>query len=189
MAKLISAIEAVMLMEGYKGHGFVHVQTKTEPKFIGYKRDASVLPAFVAATGCNHPTEVVKFSEYNAQLGLDYTSVIERRLLKQGKDTTEYTKGESWHVPYNDTKTLRKHKDNDELYFYLFLTAQTKTETRFVDTKKGTEISRDLIKPFLAKESAPSNQGLEEGTEVQVRTLKLESLVSIKLDGEEYIVR
>jgi len=188
--KLISAIEAVKMMDDYKGHGFVHVRTSTKPSFIGYKRDASVLPAFRTATGCDHPDDVQKYAEYNAQLGLSYGDLIEKRLVSQGKDTTEYERGETWHEPVDGgSRNLRQHKRTKEKYFFLFLTANTFPTVRYVDSKKGTEIAKDAIKPFLAKKSAPKNQGLTPGTEVEVQTLKLESLVSIKLASEEYLIR
>jgi hypothetical protein len=75
------------------------------------------------------------------------------------------------------------------LYFYLFLTAKGKTFVRYVDTKRGVEIDTAVIKPFLTAPSVPKNQGLDDEHTVNVRTLKLASLLSIKMDGEEYIVR
>lgn len=190
MSKMITAMEAVRVMTEYEGHGFVAVMTRTEPSFIGYKKDASVLPRFQQATGAVHPTDIVKMAEYNAQLGLSYPKLIERRLAKQGKDVTEYEKGETWHEPYGDGScpNLRQHKTTKEPYFYLFLTANTFPKVRYVDTKRGVEVDTAAIKPFLAKDYAPKNQGLDEGTEVLVRTLKLSSLISIKMDGEEYII-
>ena len=189
MAKLISSIEAIKMFDAYKGHGFVHVQTRTNPAWTclakGGRETGAMFPDKIGAL----PEEVVKYSEYNAQLGLDYTSVIEHRLAKQGKDASEYQRGSSWHIPVEGSKNLRKHKDKDDLYFFLFLTANTSPRTRYVNIKTGTEVEHELLREFLPKPSAPKNQGLDEGTEVEVQTLKLESLVSIKLDGEEYIVR
>ena len=188
--RMISAIEAVKMMDEYKGHGFVHVRTCTEPKFVGYKRDATVLPAFQAATGCVHPEDVKKYSEYNAQLGLSYPDLIERRLVSQGKDTTEYERGETWHEPVDGgSRNLRQHKGTKEKYFFLFLTANTFPNVRYVDNKRGVEIDKEAIKVFLVKKTPPKNQGLDAGTEVEVQTLKLESLVSLKLSGEEYLIR
>ena len=189
MAKLLSAIEAVQMFDAYKGHGFVHVQTRTHPDFTCLKkggRDTGVM--FDVKVGAK-PEQIVKFSEYNAQLGLDYRQVIERRLLKQDKDTTEYEAGSTWHEPVEGSKNLRRHKTTGNLYFFLFLTANTKTESRYVNTVTGKEVDEGLLTEFLPKKYPPKNQGLDEGTEVLVETLKLESLVSIKLDGEEYIIR
>jgi hypothetical protein len=189
MAKVITAIEAVQMMTDYTGHSFVHVNTKTEPKFIGYKKNKTVIPAFQAATGCDHPEDVRKYAEYNAQLGLSYPKLIERRLAKEGKSLSEYEAGETWHEA-TDTgcPNLRQHKTTKEMYFYLFLTANGHPKSRYMDMKKGVEIDRKAIDAFLQKSSAPTNQGLEEGNEVQVQTLKLSSLISIKLSGEEYII-
>lgn len=190
MSKMITSMEAVRMMTEYEGHGFVAVQTRTEPDFIGYKKDKTVLPRFQQETGATHPTHIVKLSEYNAQLGLSYPKLIERRLVKQGKDISEYERGETWHEPYGDGScpNLRQHKGTKEPYFYLFLTANTYPAVRYVDTVRGVEVDSKAIKPFLAASSAPKNQGLDEGTEVLVRTLKLSSLISIKMDGEEYTI-
>lgn len=185
MSKMISAIEAVNMLEDYKGHEIVSVMIATDPKYLVKSRVTKV--PFEVQFKCPS-SEVKKFSEFVSQIGLDYPKIIERRLLMQGKDSSEYTQGESWHEPYNGSTTIRKHKTSGELYFYLFLTAKTIPKVRFVNTKTGQEIDRDALEDFLPVDGTPKNQGLDDGTEVLVRTLKLTSLKKITFGKEEYIV-
>jgi hypothetical protein len=187
MAKMISALEMVMLMEKQTRHTIVSVSTVTDPKFLVKGRDSKI--PFEEKFGC--PSDNIKeFSEYSSMIGLNYQHVIESRLSRQDKDASEYVKGDSWHIPYHDTKTIRQHKDRPEdLYFYLFLTTgNSHPKVRYVNTVTAQEVDRDVLKEYLPKDSKPQNQGLEEGDEVQVRTLKLSSLKGLKMNGEEYIV-
>ena len=102
---------------------------------------------------------IIKVSTFGAGIGYDYTKSVQNKLLKEGKSIEEYEAKESWHVPYNGSKVIRKHKSSDELYFYVTLNANSGSESKYINIMTGEEIPKDKLKDFLPVESAPKNQG------------------------------
>jgi hypothetical protein len=180
----ITPKQLVPLFEKFAGASFVGLRTKTVPKLNKKGRSSGLTLSEKFGNA-----QIVKFSEFSAGIGYDYKKSIERKLVKEGKEVSEYVAGESWHVSYNDSKVIRQHKNNGELYFYVSLNSNNgKGKSEFFDIRNGKVIAREEIQEFLPKESAPTNQGVEEGNEVLVRTLKLDSVVSLSACGEVFEV-
>ena len=170
-----------LITKGLTGCTFARLKTVTTPK-LNKKNRKTGEPLTIPASN------IRKISEFSAGLGYDYKKSVENRLVKEGKDVSEYEAGETWHESYNGSKVIRKHKKTDELYFYVSLNANNKSEVKFVDVVTGNEIPKTDLEDFLPPEHTPSNQGLSEGNEVIVRTLKLESLKGLSACGETYEV-
>lgn len=186
MATTIKSTELVGKFEDYSnGCSFVHLTTITEPKLLKKSRTTKQTIEEVVGVSSN---VVVKVSTFGAGIGYDYTKSVQNKLLKEGKSVEEYEPKESWHVPYKDSKVIRKHKSSDELYFYVTLNANNKTTSKYMNKVTGEEIPEDKLVDFLPVESAPKNQGVEEGNEVLVRTLKLNSVIRLSACGEVYNV-
>jgi len=175
----------VALMENTTRHQFVSVQTETTPKCnqTGRNTKKTIFEKF----GCS-PKDIVKVSDFTAMIGLDYVNVIKNRLEKEGKDISEYQSGETWHEAVEGTKNIRRHKISGEEYVYLFCVANSVPISAYYNMEKGIMIDKEELKEFLPKETAPKNQGLEQGNEVIVRTYKLGSIRKIKTEGETYTV-
>lgn len=186
MMKQIDQQGLIDILEGKTAHQFVSVESETTPKCNQSGRETGL--TIYNKIGCS-PKSVVKVSSFVCMLGLNYKNIIENRLGKEGKDASEYVKGESWHIPYGDTKNIRQHRESGELYVYLFMVANNKPTSAFYDMEHGRMIDKADLAEFLPKEYAPKNQGLTEGNEVNVRTFKLSSIRKIKIDGEEFSVR
>jgi hypothetical protein len=183
---VVTKLELAEKIEHLPSHQFVGLRTKTIPKL---NKKGRVTGLTVQEKLHIDPANIVKFSEFTAGMGYEYQHMIENRLIKEGKDVSEYQKGESWHVPYGDCKTIRKHKDRDDLYFYCFLVSHNVPKSEYVDFSTGKEIAKVELEEYLPVEKAPENQGLKEGNEVLVRTLKLESVYTLSAGGNEYSVR
>lgn len=175
----------VALLENTEKHQFVSVETETNPKMNvnGRVSKLSIFDKF----GCS-PKSIVKVSSFTAMIGLTYKNVIENRLKKEGKDISSYETGTSWHEPVPGTKNLVRHKQSGEEYVYLFCVANNVPTSAFYNMESGKMIDKEELTEYLPKETAPKNQGLDEGNEVIVRTYKLGSIRKIKTEGEVYSV-
>ena len=171
-------------LENYQGNSFVSMKTMTTPK-LNQKGRVSGKSVY-EVTGVS-AENIKKFSKFSCGIGAyEYRKMIERRLVKEGKDASAYEAGDTWHQARGDSKTIREHKKTGELYFFVFLVANNRSASVYVDMSSGRLIQKSLLVEFLPKESMPTNQGLELGNEVEVRTLKLESLKELKFQGNVY---
>lgn len=176
---IMKAMEEIV-SKGLTGCSFAHIRTVTTPKFLKKSRTTGMpLP---------NASDIRKVSEFGCGLGYDYVKSIENRLVKEGKDISAYEAGETWHQAFNGSKVIREHKKTGEKYFYVSLNTNNSPSVKFVNVVTGEEIDKASLVDFLPTESAPTNQGLSEGNEVQVRTLKLESLKGLSACGEVFEV-
>ena len=181
--KTIKANELPELFEGFAGASFVGLKTKTAPEFLKKGRVTGKTLSEVVGTDM-----IVKESEYSAGIGYEYATSVKNKLLKEGKTGDEYEAGATWHESFNGSKVIRRHKKTGELYFYISLNTNNKPKTQYFDVKNGKVIPKEDLAEFLPVESVPKNQGVEEGNEVNVRTLKLQSVASLSACGEIYNV-
>ena len=179
----IKAVQLPELFEKFKGTSFVGLKTKTTPKLLKKGRVSG--KTLLEAVGTD---EVVKESAFSAGIGYDYATSVKNKLLKEGKSEDEYEAGETWHIPYNGSKVIRQHRKTGELYFYVSLNTNNPSKAEYFDVKNGTVIPKEVLEEFLPVEKAPTNQGVEEGNEVLVRTLKLGSVASLSACNEVYNV-
>ena len=187
MAKVeVTPLELCKVIDGLDSHSFAGFRTQTKPTL---NKKGRVTGQTIQEKLGIDPSNIVKLSAFIAGIGYDYPQMVQNRLLKEGKSVDDYQKGNSWHIPYGDSKTIRKHKDKDELFFYAFLVANNPSSSIYMDVSTGNEIAKADLEEYLKVNKAPVNQGLEEGNEVKVRTLKLNSVVSLSAMGNEYSVK
>ena len=179
----IKASALVPLLEQYRGKSFCSLDTCTIPKLLkkGRVSEQSIQEKFGVA-----PDTIRKYSKFSAGIGYDYAYLIMNRLIKDDKSPFDYQPGETWHIPYEGSKVIRQHKTSGELYLYVSLIANNppKAEYRSGDRIIPTE---DL-KEFLPVEREATNQGLDTERQVQVRTLKLDSVTRFVAEKAEYII-
>jgi hypothetical protein len=168
-----------IVAKGLTGCSFAHMRTVTIPK-LNKKSRISGLPLNIPAS------DIRKISTFGCGLGFNYQRSVENKLIAEGKSKDEYERGESWHVPHGNSKVICEHKKTGELYFFVSLNANNKSESKFINIQTGNEISKEEISEFLPPEHEPTNQGTEPGNAVIVRTLKLESLKALSADGESW---
>jgi hypothetical protein len=188
MIKIINQDQLIEMLGNYPKHTFASLITETTPKLIKKGRDSGLSPA---EKGINAPN-IRKYSEFVCGLGFDYQTMILNRLNKEGKDADDYLKGTSWHIPVPGSRVLRQHKDEskrDGFYVNVFCIANNTPKVCYFDCISGNQIEKEQLTEYLPTEHAPSNQGLNEGNEVNVRTFKMTSIKKLVVDGIEYIVK
>jgi hypothetical protein len=184
MALKIKADALVSIFEKYAGKTFVSLDTKTSPDLNKKGRESG--KTLMEKLSID-PKTLFKVSKFSAGLGYDYANLIKNRLKKDGGAPEDYQAGSSWHIPYKDSTVIRQHKTKpEELYFYVSLVANNPAKVEYVAGDKVIDV--EDLREFLPVPKKPTNQGLEEGREVEVRTLKLASVTSLRAEGAEFIV-
>jgi hypothetical protein len=124
----------------------------------------------------------------NGLVNFQYDTAVVNRLKKEGKEESEFQKGESWHELVKDSRNLltpfAKHKETGELYLRFWLLNKT-PGTVYTDSE-GTELDFEQVKLFLPKPSSYKNQGLDDP--VRIQTYKLASIVTFNINDRVYAI-
>ncbi len=160
------------LME-QKGSKFITIVTETEPRM---RKTGN---PFVGAT---------KVSRVNGRINANYDNNVLARLAKEGKDASEFTRGESWHEAITradgSMTPFCAHKKTGAIYLRFVL--ENAIDSHYFDAT-GVEIDKAAINPFLY-ESNYSNQGLGDNP-VMFLVYSMESVKALTIDGMTYLVR
>lgn len=169
------------------GNTFMKITTCTEPA-MNKKSRVSGNP--------NPYTDVKCISELTISLGFDYESAVNRQRIKElmdqysiSKENAEIIneqfysqslwKGKGQHV----NRYTVTHTDTGKLY--LIYRPNTKISQMFINSI-GQKIPEEALEEYCPPKSKSASQGLEK--EVQVRTLKLESILQFVINGITYNV-
>lgn len=163
MSKLLKRSELVALLSGGKGGRFVTLTTRTMPR--------------MKKTGNPYFGRVERVAKRNGQIGVDYQNSVNNQLGREGKDTDF----EAYPLPWGEHHNAYfvAHKGN----FYLKYKPKSTLADIWVDTETGEELSVDKLQEFLPKQSE-SRQGTDN--EIQWRTIAVDSISQIAVDGETY---
>jgi hypothetical protein len=174
----------INLFETYRGKKFVSLETKTVPDL---NKKGRITGLTIQEKLGVDPKTIFKYSKFSAGIGYDYATLIRNRLDKDGGAQEDYQAGASWHIPYNGSTVIRQHKTKPEdLYFYVSLIANNPAKCEYMSGKKVIDV--DALAEYLPTPKKPTNQGLSEDRAVEVRTLKLTSVVKLIAEGAEFIV-
>lgn len=132
-------------------------------------------------------TDVVKVSKVGFQLGGDYEKAILNQLAREGKDASEYKKGESWWKFSKDSNMIlaenKKEGSKPNTHIVYNPNSANKPVSKYYVNGKFTS--------KLPKEIIPSRRkATNQGTDVEIlnRTLKMEGIVKIAFGGKTYKV-
>lgn len=107
--------------------------------------------------------------------GANYSAEVNKRRIAEGKEG-DFKAQKSI---YEDVNKYFVRK-GEQLYLRLILDKDVKSRSIFeVDGRPATEEEVATIKAFMPTKSAPKNQGLSEGNEVQYRVVKIENIVAV----------
>jgi hypothetical protein len=116
-------------------------------------------------------------------LGHDYETLVNSRLVKEGKDA-EFAAGGSYCFPYTSNRLVFKHHEKDAFYLRVYpnIARSFKSIVRYYDAN-GTEIPAEEFKClekeyFAIKGKGDSSQGLDDA--VLVNNYKLENVKYLK---------
>ena len=183
--KIISSNVLPDLFEGFDKTTFIGIETATQPKL---NKTGRVSGLTVVEKLKINPENIIKLAKYNAGLGYDYGTAVRNKLIKEGKDPSSYVPKDTWHQAYKGSTVIREHKTTGELYFQITLNTNNKSTHVFIDKTNSAIIEDEDLAEFLPPKSASKNQGVEEGNEVEVQVLKLDSILSISACGNIYKV-
>ena len=128
---------------------------------------------------------IFKMSRVNGFTGFSYENSVNRQREREGKDKNFEAQNRSWGEKVNNCLV---EKDGE---WYISLKVEKvldKPKYLYYDNQKGlTFLSKDKIENLLPKSHGAEKQGLDK--EVIYRNYKLESIVSIAINGQLYKVR
>jgi len=192
----VTVAEFVAVLTGITKRPFAGLCGCTVPKLTVKDRNTKA-PWAEVFPGVS-PENVRKITHAVVLAGPDYGKMVINELVREGKDESEYERGETWHEGVPGVPCLRRHKKNPTaLYFWAAFVQKAKRpdgtwvhikpRVRFVDIATGAEIARERLAGFLPVDKTPENQGVEEGREIIVRTYKLESIRTFTVNGKAYV--
>ena len=120
-----------------------------------------------------------RVKKHTAYLGVDfganYTEEVNKRRLEEGK-TADFQAQKS---PYERVNEYFVNRGN-QLYLQMLLQKDNKSKVIYeVDERPATAEEVEEIKGFFYSSGKASNQGLNEGNEVQMRVVKIENIIAI----------
>jgi hypothetical protein len=127
--------------------------------------------------------EITKLVTYVARLNNNYQNSVNNALKREGKDANFVSK-ENWFTTIFDSfngSLVAKKSDTNCTYLKMIVN-YAKTHAYFVNGVEATEEQLEVIKQFK-QSSSPTSQGLD--TEIIVRTIKTENIISVKTGGIE----
>lgn len=152
------------MLSDIRGATFATIVTRTDPK--------------LRKTG-NTLGPVRKVSRVNVTLGFQYEAAVNRQRTREGSDADFIAAPRQWGKKISPMMVEHNGK------FYLETKVERSLEHSFQD-ENGKEIPEDLVKPFLPVRSESSRQETEK--EILVRDYALESIVSLTMKGEDYVI-
>ena len=128
---------------------------------------------------------ILKLGAVNCIIDFDFAKAVNRRLTKEGKSADFVAqplwKGKGVHI----NRRIVQHVDKGTVYLQFKYEKQLKS--LHFDSVLNF-IPSALLRPYMYKQSAPTNQGVSEGAEIKPRTLKIENIRRIKMKGVTYEV-
>lgn len=162
--KVITKQDFRAMLEGMKGATFATLITLTDPN--------------LKKTG-NNLGKVEKVSRVNVTLAFNYENAVNRQREREGAEKDFEAAPRQWGKKIHPM--LVEHKGK----IYLEAKVERSLGHHYQD-ENGKEIPEEMVKPFLPAKSSSSRQGTEK--EIPVRDYALDSIVSVAIAGEEYVI-
>lgn len=163
----ISFAKLTKILFDVVGHKFLTITTETEPK--------------MRKTNNPYFGKVKKVVTSNVSMNFDYSTVVNNRLNKEGKEKTFVAKPRVWGERIPNTCFIMH---NDAMYVELHYKSEPSSTKFFLD---GNEIEKTLIQEFLQEpNSNAEHQGLDK--EVILRDVKISNIKEVKINGFHYVV-
>lgn len=138
---------------------------------------------------------VTKLSKWSFGVNTDYYTKVINEMNRQGLDTSTLTKEPSNYVRYNDKANcpiLRLKSDTSKLYLSVYPNKdQVSFVEYYIDNVLATELETEQVKSWVGENKPSVKQtelGISADKEIKIRTIKLDSIVAITLEGVTYKV-
>lgn len=164
-------MDLIAILENVNGSSFIGIDTVTVPVLTGGKSNPMQGKVTKKVTGSS--VMVYQNKKSNA-----YENMVNRRLIKEGKDPSFTVGPRTWGERIDGTPFV-SHKG--KIYLEVIHLKAGKA-SYYLD---GVEISKsDVIGLKDAPESEQGQNGLSD--KVIIRTYSLESIIGIRIDGKEF---
>ena len=122
---------------------------------------------------------VRKVSRVNVCLGFQYESAVNRQRTREGSEADFETAPRQWgtHI----SAMLIEHKER----IYLETKVEKSLDHKYLDAN-DQELSSEAVAPFLPTRAQSTRQETEK--EIVVRDYALDSILSLAIKGEEYVI-
>lgn len=138
---------------------------------------------------------VTKLAKWSFGINTEYLTKLVNEMNRQGLDTSALTETPSNYIRYNDKKNcsvLRLKSNTTKLYLNLFPNKEGVSFVEYyIDNVLATELETEQVKSWVGdnKPSAKQSElGISADKEIKIRTIKLDSIVAITLEGVTYKV-
>ena len=138
---------------------------------------------------------VTKLAKWSFGVNTEYYTKVVKEMERQGLDASALTREPSNYVRYNDKpncSVLKLKSDLSKLYLSLFPNKDGVSFVEYyIDGVLATEFETAQIKSWEngKKPSAKQSElGISADKEIKIRTIKLDSIVAITLEGATYKV-
>lgn len=132
--------------------------------------------------------DIFKLSTVQGMVNFHYDAGVLRRLAAEGKDESEFHRGETWHKPVVDSlgrlTPLCRHASQDRTELYLRFMLISNTRRKYLDSV-GREVDATLADQFIRQRSTYANQGLDKPLVFLVYSLS--SIVELAYSGVTYV--
>lgn len=155
----------LMNMKG--GANIVSIVTKTTPR--------------MRKTDNPFYDKVEKVSKVNGIINWRYSNAVNNQRKREGKEDDFQAVERRWGQRIKGTP-LVEHKGK----YYLEMKVERKLNSEYIHKEKGEKLDMEQLGAFLYTNSSSKRQNLEK--EVVLRDYKLDSIDTIKMNGEEYKV-
>ena len=138
---------------------------------------------------------VTKLAKWSFGVNTEYYTKVIKEMERQGLDTSALTREPSNYIRYNEKANcpiLKLKSDESKLYLSVFPNKEGVSFVEYyIDGVLATELETAQIKAWENgnKPSAKQSElGISAEREIKIRTIKLDSIVAITLEGVTYKV-
>ena len=128
--------------------------------------------------------QVTKLKSYNVQLNCIYENAVINQLKREGKEESEYKKGDSWHKKVYDTKNgsivCNKIEEKAHERYLMAIVANASTDAIYVNGIEATKEQMEIIKMFEVKPYPPKNQGTDKP--IIINTIKIDNIKKLNVN-------
>jgi hypothetical protein len=131
---------------------------------------------------CPNPFEgnIYKLSRVNGFVNWEYEKAVNEQRIRENKSPTFESLPRTWGKRLKGTPLV-----SHEGFYYLEVKVEKSIEYRYYSLNKNVKIPTTTIEPYLVR-SQSSRQGLDNP--VVLRDYRIDHIVSVKLDGNGYIL-
>lgn len=132
-----------------------------------------------------------KLTTYQIFLNTDYKKGVENRLIKEGKDISEYKQGENtMPLIFGDNNQFigsyfsKKFVPTGQYEYVLQLRPNDEFKPQVKYMFENKEIAKELVAPFIPERTKAENQGTDN--EILWRKVYLNNVLSLSFNKEQY---